>query len=133
MYQRIWRWANQWFEKAANNGHSKAMYELGVSYIEGRGVSKNSDIGIEYLSRAAENNSAEACALLAKLYKSGIQGYKGQDNYTSLLDAKVYAKKMLSFLTQRNQNTYWLLFYKNLETRKKLRYGIGVLLIKAMN
>ena len=62
--------ANQWFEKAANKEHPKAMYELGVSYMEGRGTTRNTKKGIQYLIVAAEKNSIEACEMLATLYKT---------------------------------------------------------------
>lgn len=99
--------ANQWFEKAAQKEHPEAMYELGVSYIEGRGISKNIEKGIQYLKDAAEKNSVKACELLAQLYKSGIENYNEQTNYTSLLDAQIYAKKFVE-LTDDAEAQYLL-------------------------
>ena len=83
------------FEKAAATEHPKAMYELGVSYIEGRGTAVNLEKGIQHLMAATEKNSADACELLAKMYQFGIKHYNGQSNYTNLSEALVYARKFV--------------------------------------
>ena len=70
------------------------MYELGISYMDGRGITKNTDKGIQYLTAAAEKNSVEACEVLAKLYRDGIKDYNGQSSFGSLSDAEVYAKNL---------------------------------------
>lgn len=97
--------ANHWYEMAARKEYPKAMYEFGFSCINGRGMSKDVERGIRYLSAAAEKNIAEACALLAESYKSGIENYNGQNRYTNLSKARVYAQRLVE-LTDDAKSQY---------------------------
>jgi TonB family protein len=58
---------NDWFLKAAVQGHSSAQYELGRSLIYGQGCHTDKEKGIEWLTRSAENGQGDAKLLLGSL------------------------------------------------------------------
>lgn len=62
------------FEPAAKAGNTKAQYNLGLAYLEGKGCEANRERGINFLSRSAEGNNAEARRKLDDLLdgKSGF-------------------------------------------------------------
>lgn len=74
---------NEWYLKAAENGHYLAQYELGRNMIAGRGCEVNSESGVKWLRAAAVSGHPFAQEELAM----------------SALGAK---------LTQKNQAIYWL-------------------------
>lgn len=51
--------ANRWFTLAANQGHLLAMIAIALSYAEGKGLSPNKLLAIEWLNKAA-NRANEA-------------------------------------------------------------------------
>lgn len=60
-----------WYRKAAEQGHKSAQCRLGMMYIEGRGVPKDIQAGLNWLREAAVQDDAEAYLQLARLYDSG--------------------------------------------------------------
>lgn len=56
MHSGDWKEAVPWLEKAAEAGHWKAQNNLGVAYMEGRGVGKDEQLGYMWIERAAKNS-----------------------------------------------------------------------------
>lgn len=64
--------ANEWFRKAAENGHPVAAYELGRAHLYGEGAEEDHDQAYSYMKKAAEAGHEEARYLLAGMVSSGI-------------------------------------------------------------
>ena len=63
--------AAKWFRRAAERGHAKAQYNLGVMYGTGRGVPQNNAEAVRWYRLAAEQGQAEAQLKLMAYYFSG--------------------------------------------------------------
>ena len=61
--------------RLANRGDAKAMLELGMMYVRGRGVCKNEVTALEWFKKAADNGNEDAHVNLAHLY-AGNYGVK---------------------------------------------------------
>ena len=48
-----------WFRKAAEQGHAKAQYNLGVMYESGRGIAKDDTQAVYWFRKAAEQGEAK--------------------------------------------------------------------------
>ena len=59
------------FEKAANIGHEKAQYELGLSYQEGYGCTQNTNTAINLFTDSANKGYAKSQFQLGGLYHDG--------------------------------------------------------------
>jgi TPR repeat protein len=60
-----------WIQKAAKQGHEKAMHVLGTLYEEGIGVAEDFKLAAQWHEKAAEKGLAEAQLSLALLYDQG--------------------------------------------------------------
>ena len=86
-----WRYANgrgviqddekavEWYQKAAEQGHAIAQYDLSWMYQHGRGVSPNSSEAFQWCRRAAEQGYADAQNTLGWRYQY-VKGV-GAQNY----------------------------------------------------
>jgi localization factor PodJL len=63
--------ARRWYERAAANGQSAAMYNLGIAYYEGLGGAKNVTAAAQWFRRAADLGHNDAQYNLAGLYRNG--------------------------------------------------------------
>lgn len=68
-----------WYEKAANQGHKEAQYELGESYRYGRGVEINNYLAFYWYEKAAKQGYAKAQSGLGDCYYYGY-GVNSDDN-----------------------------------------------------
>ena len=57
--------AAEWWQQAAAQGHPDAQFSLGVSYLKGLGVPKNTNTAYRLINQAAQNGSTEARNFLA--------------------------------------------------------------------
>jgi hypothetical protein len=64
--------ANEWFRRAAEQGHAKAQLQLGLSYRRGRGVPQDLPQSIEWLTKAADAGHPKAQLELGIAYRDGI-------------------------------------------------------------
>ncbi|CAB4441454.1 unnamed protein product [Rhizophagus irregularis] len=60
-----------WYQKAAENGFTNAMYYLAICYDNGEGTEKNLEKAFYWYQKAAENGDKEAMFNLAICYKNG--------------------------------------------------------------
>lgn len=60
-----------WLKRAADNGHRVAMFDLGRMFMDGKGVAKNTALGLEWLKRAADSDLLQAQMTLAEIYSTG--------------------------------------------------------------
>ena len=74
----------KWLEKAAGQGHLKAMHVLGALYEEGAGVPKNEATAAKWYQKAADGDFAEAKFSLALLYQNGRGVAKDPQKATEL-------------------------------------------------
>lgn len=58
--QQDYEKAVKWYRMAAAQGHRDALYNLGMMYVNGRGVRKNNGEGVIYFRQAAELQHPEA-------------------------------------------------------------------------
>ena len=56
-----------WFREAAKRGHSGAQFNLGAMYLEGRGVAKDMDAGLELLHKAADQGHTNAQKIIDQI------------------------------------------------------------------
>ena len=59
-------------QKAAEQGDSKAQYNLGLMYAAGRGVPKDEPKAVEWWQKAAEQGNTEAQYCLGLMYADGL-------------------------------------------------------------
>ncbi len=60
-----------WYERAAGQGSSQALYRLAYLYLYGHGVSINSSKGVRFLKDAASKGNIEAQLDLGMAYENG--------------------------------------------------------------
>jgi TPR repeat protein len=58
--------AAEWFTKAAEQGNMDAQYELGVLYLNGDGITKDSDKAIKWFNKAGDQGHVKAKEWLEK-------------------------------------------------------------------
>ena len=63
--------AVSWLRRAADNGHTGAMVQLGKLYRTGLGVLQNFENSMSWLRKAAENGDAEGMLELGRMYRTG--------------------------------------------------------------
>jgi len=63
--------AHTYFSKAANQGETNAQYYLGMMFLNGNGVKKNTETAFTYISQAAKKGHKEATYQLAQMYDGG--------------------------------------------------------------
>jgi len=65
--------AMKWYLKAAKSKHPHpgAMYRIGMLYLEGKGVPKNTETAIKWLELGAKGGAGWASEALTDLYRSG--------------------------------------------------------------
>ena len=73
-----YREAARWYRRAAEQSSGVAQYNLGMFYLDGKGVSQNTDEAIAWLTKAADGGHFRARSELAKL---------GVGSYSSLASA----------------------------------------------
>lgn len=66
--------AMDWFRLAADQGHHGAAYEVGLSYLKGRGVARNEAGGVVWIRRAIVGAHAAAMFELGNAYRYGLGG-----------------------------------------------------------
>lgn len=64
--------AAKWYGLAAEGGRPEAQFNLGIFYLNGQGVPRNPDKGVEWLKKSARKGLQEAIDTLAEL---GIYDY----------------------------------------------------------
>lgn len=65
------RLAIKWFYAAASRGNVKAMHNLGVAFLSGRGVARDPATAVSWFSRAANLGYRDSAFDLAVLYERG--------------------------------------------------------------
>lgn len=65
----------QWFQKAADQGHVVAQYNLGAIYARGQDVNQDYAKAIKWLQKAADQGNAHAQHRIGYMYRNG-QGVK---------------------------------------------------------
>ena len=61
--------ALRWFRKAADKGHTEAMYNIGVYYENGDGVKQDYTEAMKWYRKAADRGDDDAKAALERLEK----------------------------------------------------------------
>lgn len=67
--------AFEWYEKAAEQGHTEAMIQLSSCYISGIGTQVDKNLGVEWLKKATESGNQKTDSTLQK-YLTGIEDIK---------------------------------------------------------
>ncbi|KAJ1987430.1 hypothetical protein GGI25_005913 [Coemansia spiralis] len=74
------------FEQAAMKGSVESQFNLALYYLEGKGVVKDEDLGIEFLKLAADAKFPQAILTLSKLLIEGTATPKNYKKARALLD-----------------------------------------------
>jgi len=69
--QTLYSQGNDWFMKSANQGFSKAQYELGIASLEGLGTDRNIYKAIEWFEKSASKENKKAQYQLGLIYYEG--------------------------------------------------------------
>jgi TPR repeat protein len=72
--------ALKWYERAANAGHVRAQYNLGLLYLKGEHVPWDGFTGMAWISKAAKSGDAKAQALLRRLCNAAVKVKRRQVN-----------------------------------------------------
>jgi TPR repeat protein len=79
--------ALRWWQKAADQGHTEAQYNLGGMYVNGRGVTQSDMAAVHWFRKAADTGLAEAQHSLGSMYM------KGQGVTQSVVEAARWSRK----------------------------------------
>ena len=63
--------AIQWFGRAANRGHEKAQFQLGMQYLRGQNVARDTNAAYHWFTQAAKKNVPGAHFNLALMHERG--------------------------------------------------------------
>jgi hypothetical protein len=69
----------KWYRTATELGSSEAQYNLGLMYLNGQGVERSIDVGMELLLKAASSTDSDAKyaeELLGSIYETGAFGFQ---------------------------------------------------------
>jgi TPR repeat protein len=69
----------QQYEELAKQGHVDAMVACGVVLVEGLGIAPREEEGVEWLRKAVERGSTQACYELGTVFYTGIDGVVEED------------------------------------------------------
>ena len=64
--------AIRWYRRSADQNHPGGQFRLGLCYLEGEGVYKDEERGLELLRKAADQGHSYSLHKLAELYARGI-------------------------------------------------------------
>ena len=74
--------AAYWYSKAADQGNTAAMGNLGMAYIQGEGVNRNEQKGLGLIVSAAESGNAFYQCRLGDFYRDGVKMQVGTHKET---------------------------------------------------
>jgi len=66
--------AVDWYRRAAERGHADAQYNLGFMYLLGERVASDSQQGLHWLYKSADQGEEPAFRLLVDIYRNGYYG-----------------------------------------------------------
>lgn len=77
--------AVKWYRKAADQGHVKAQYELGICYLSNHGVrgrdkAKNEKKGMAWVLKSANRGYAPAMFAMGCIYKDGLENMELEED-----------------------------------------------------
>ncbi len=84
--------AAEWYKKAADQGHARAQYNLGMMYQHGEGVDQDDKAAVKWLTKAAEQGLREAASRIDKIQK-----------YKLINEAKIFLKEHKKAACQDNK------------------------------
>ncbi len=70
-FEQDYKKALEWYEKAAENGHTKSMIALGNLYQQGQGASQSYTHALEWYEKAANNNDPLSMFIVGSFYSQG--------------------------------------------------------------
>ena len=88
-----------WYQKAAEQGHTSAQYNLAHCYEEGRGVPRNPERAFLYYRLAAESGDTYAQRKLSYCYENGF-GVKKDLSQAILWLERACGNKADSYLSE---------------------------------
>lgn len=70
--QKDYQQAMQWYLKAADEGNTDAMVNIGLLYQHGNGVQQNYQQAMQWYLKAADKNNPIAMIQISRLYNEGL-------------------------------------------------------------
>jgi TPR repeat protein len=92
-----------WYKKAASQGNTKAMVDIGDMYKRGKGVSPNIQEAYNWYSKAADMGNGDAMSMVGWMY------YKGEGLKTDPIEALSWFKKAWNAKERRRENTEFII------------------------
>ena len=83
-----------WFQRASEQGHSKAPFNIAIIYGNGEVTDKNLALALEYFLMAAERGNEEAKELIKKLEKDS--GLSMEESLAKICCPKPLSHSMVS-------------------------------------
>ena len=110
MTKKVKRYKNK--EEACNNGELKACANLGVAYVQGKGVAQDFLKAVTYFDKACDGSFATGCYNLGQMFYSG----KGvtQDHFKAVN----YFKRACIDSSARGCNSLGFMYEKGLGTKR---------------
>jgi len=104
-----------WYKKASETKNNVAEYRIGLMYLEGKGVAKDTEMAYKWFKLASDHGSNEAKAKVSQIDASRVSAGR-KTNTTILEDAYISAKDVIDLEFQSED--YLVKYMKN---KKKLR------------
>lgn len=83
---RDFKKSDEWYAKAAENGHARAQAIVGFSYLSGYTIKQDYDKAIEWLTKAAEQSDVEGQYHLGNCYYKGEGVKQNKDKGIALIE-----------------------------------------------
>jgi uncharacterized protein len=78
-----------WFRLSAEQGYCYAQWVHGLNLMNGTGVARNVELGLEYIQRAADGKFEGALQFVADAYAEGKHGYPKDSELSQMWRAKL--------------------------------------------
>lgn len=111
--------AVKWYQRAADQKLADGQYYLGLCYLEGKGVEKDEEHGLELIRNAADQGHSRSVSELAELYARGVGEPRNSQDEPMQLLRRVAATK--------SDDEYWFFRAKGAynEIIFRFQYGLG--------
>lgn len=85
------------YEKAASAGHSYAKWCFGLDLLSGRGVSKDTERGLQLIKDAAKDRFEGAIQFMSQAYANGHYGFPKDEEVAAAWQRQLGAKDLIRF------------------------------------
>lgn len=109
--------ALNWCRKAADAGHSTAMYQMATVYLTGAGVIKNESEARRWYQRAAEAGEPESMISLASMFEHGVAGPRSSQEAARWAMKALYGQAVQTDAMLQRPREWSAAFWKEMQAR----------------